>query len=145
MYRVGRPHTRLIANLGENLTFEKDDDQGENEAESHPYPYIPQPQVTKHREKPMVPKNTIKRAYKVGATNFDGTGDPNSASSWLNELECVFGVMRCTDEQKISFAIFLLKEKVDRHQCNKELLKGLLWIILKGSFMIITTLISIKI
>ncbi|KAK4846319.1 hypothetical protein QYF36_015757 [Acer negundo] len=56
-------------------------------------------------------ENTIKCAHKVGATNFDGTGDPDSASTWLNELERVFGVMRCTDEQKVSFAIFLLKEK----------------------------------
>ncbi|KAK3220826.1 hypothetical protein Dsin_014796 [Dipteronia sinensis] len=38
-------------------------------------------------------ENTSERARKVGATNFDGTGDPDSASSWLNELECVFRVI----------------------------------------------------
>ncbi|KAK4844624.1 hypothetical protein QYF36_022406 [Acer negundo] len=61
----------------------------QNQPQPPPLP-IPQPQV----------KNTIERARKVGPTNFDGTRDLDSASTWLNELESVFRVIRCTDEQK---------------------------------------------
>ncbi|KAH7564988.1 hypothetical protein JRO89_XS09G0099300 [Xanthoceras sorbifolium] len=45
------------------------------EAESHPNPPRPQPQIT------------IKRACRVGPTSFDGSGDPDSAHAWLNDLE----------------------------------------------------------
>ena len=53
MRRVGRPRTRPITDLGENLTLERDNDQDENEVESHPHPHIPQPHVPEHREEPM--------------------------------------------------------------------------------------------
>ncbi|XP_031280836.1 uncharacterized protein LOC116139300 [Pistacia vera] len=52
---------------------------------------------------------TIERARKLRATDFEGTRDPTDAYSWMDQLEQVFGMMECTDDQKLRFATFLLK------------------------------------
>ncbi|XP_031277403.1 uncharacterized protein LOC116135829 [Pistacia vera] len=41
-------------------------------------------------------------------------GDPINADSWMDQLEQVFGMMECTDDQKLRFATFLLKGRA-RH------------------------------
>lgn len=42
----------------------------------------------------------------MGATNFEGTTNPVSAESWLIKLECIFEVMGCSDDQRVTFATF---------------------------------------
>ncbi|KAL5834928.1 hypothetical protein ACOSQ3_014517 [Xanthoceras sorbifolium] len=100
----------------------------EHRRESHPNPPRPQRQAPEPRDETIdritqllttivqhqthVPGITIERARRVGATSFDGYGDQDSAHAWLNDLKRVFGVMGCSDEQKFSFATFLLKDRV---------------------------------
>ena len=47
---------------------------------------------------PGEPTESIERARKLGARNYDGIGDPEKAWSWLEGNERVFNVMGCSDE-----------------------------------------------
>ena len=47
---------------------------------------------------PREPVASIERGRKLGARNYDGLGDPEKASSWLEGNERVYQVMQCTDE-----------------------------------------------
>ncbi|KAL5745195.1 hypothetical protein ACOSP7_026341 [Xanthoceras sorbifolium] len=117
MRRVGRPRTRPKANLNVNFEHGRGSEHGiDMEEESHPnlpikYDYRVRGVTTIVQHQTHVPEITIKRAHRVGATSFDGSGDPDSAHAWLNDLEWVFGVMGCLDEHKFSFATFLLKDR----------------------------------
>ena len=54
---------------------------------------------------------SIERGRKLGAQNYDGLGDPEKVSSWLEGNERVYQVMQCTDEQMVTFSAFLLRDK----------------------------------
>ena len=45
----------------------------------------------------------------VGPPEFSGSTDPIEAQTWAQEMEKVFEVARVADEQKTSFATFMLK------------------------------------
>ncbi|KAH7569584.1 hypothetical protein JRO89_XS06G0198700 [Xanthoceras sorbifolium] len=128
MHRVGRPRTRPEANLNVNFEHRRGSEQGiDMEAESHPNSPRPQPRALEPRDETIdritqllttivqhqthFPNITIEHARRVGDTSFDGSGDPDSAYAWLNDLERIFEVMGCSDEQKFSFATFLLKDR----------------------------------
>ncbi|KAL5758671.1 hypothetical protein ACOSP7_021282 [Xanthoceras sorbifolium] len=128
MRRVGRPRARPEANLNVNFEHGRGSEQViDMKAESHPNPPRPLPRAPERRDEIIdritqilttivqhqthVPEITIERARRVRATSFDGSGDPNSAHAWLNDLERVFGVIGCSNEQKFSFATFLLKDR----------------------------------
>ena len=55
---------------------------------------------------PREPVASIERGRKLGAQNYDGLGDPEKASSWLEGNERVYQVMPCTDEQMVIFLPF---------------------------------------
>ena len=40
----------------------------------------------------------IECALKLGAKNFDGTGDPEAAYLWLDRVSEIYAVMGCSDE-----------------------------------------------
>ena len=58
--------------------------------------------------KPIV---SIERARKLGARNYDGIGDPEKAWLWLEGNERVFNVMRCSNEQMVTYSAFLLRDR----------------------------------
>ena len=60
---------------------------------------------------PREPVALIERGRKLGARNYDGLGDPEKASSWLEGNERVYQVMKCTDEQMVTFSAFLLRDR----------------------------------
>ena len=60
---------------------------------------------------PQEPVASIERGRKLGARNYDGLGDPEKASSWLEGNERVYQVMQCTDEQMVIFSAFLLRDR----------------------------------
>ena len=60
---------------------------------------------------PREPVASIERGRKLGAWNYDGFGDPKKASSWLEGNERVYQVMKCTDEQMVTFSAFLLRDR----------------------------------
>ena len=60
---------------------------------------------------PQEPVASIERGRKLGARNYDGLGDPEKTSSWLERNERVYQVMQCTDEQMVTFSAFLLRDR----------------------------------
>ena len=60
---------------------------------------------------PREPVASIERGRKLGARNYDGLGDLEKASSWLEGNERVYQVMQCTDEQMVTFSAFLLRDR----------------------------------
>ena len=53
---------------------------------------------------------SIERARKLGAKPDDGSGDPERALSWIEANEEIFQMMGCTEEQRVSYSAFLLKD-----------------------------------
>ena len=60
---------------------------------------------------PREPVASIERGRKLGAQNYDGLGDPEKSSSWLEGNERVYQVMQCTDEKMVTFSAFLLRDR----------------------------------
>ncbi|KAH9657944.1 Endonuclease [Citrus sinensis] len=102
--RRGRGHTRLVAGLtpgdvpaGENdLINEGIVESSTHENQTHPH---------------VGHVNTIECVRSLGAKSFNGFGDPPEAESWLVKLERIFDVMRCSEEDRLSFATFLLEDR----------------------------------
>ena len=57
------------------------------------------------------PGRSIERVQKLGAKPYDGSGDPEAAWLWLDRVNKVYGVMGCTDEQRVLFSSFLMEDK----------------------------------
>ena len=53
---------------------------------------------------------SIERARKLGAKPYDGSGNPERALSWIDANEEIFQIMGCTEEQRVSYSAFLLKD-----------------------------------
>ncbi|CAN1725970.1 hypothetical protein LINPERHAP1_LOCUS301, partial [Linum perenne] len=45
----------------------------------------------------------------LGGKEFDGMADPEKTVDWLMEMEDVFEYMYATPEEKVQYAVFLLK------------------------------------
>ena len=71
----------------------------------------PQPPLSPPREVPEEPRRSIKRAQKLGAKPYDGSGDPEAVWSWLDKVNKIYGVMGCTDDQRVLFSSFLMEDK----------------------------------
>ncbi|KAH9705011.1 Endonuclease [Citrus sinensis] len=68
--------------------------------------------VVQNQAQPHVGQvNTVERVRSLGAKSFNGSGDPPEAESWLIKLERIFDVMRCSEEDRLSFATFLLEDR----------------------------------
>ena len=52
------------------------------------------------------PGRSIERVQKLGAKPYDSSGDPEAAWLWLDRVNKVYGVMGCTDEQRVLFSSF---------------------------------------
>ena len=52
----------------------------------------------------------IERVQKLGAKPYDGNGDPEAAWLWLDKVNKVYGVIGCTDDQKVLFSSFLMED-----------------------------------
>ena len=53
--------------------------------------------------------NTIERVRSLRARTFNGSGEPPEAESWFVKLERIFDVMKCSENDRLSFATFLLE------------------------------------
>ena len=54
---------------------------------------------------------SIERARKLGAKPYYGSGDPERALSWIEVNEAIFQMMGCTQEQRVFYSAFLLKDR----------------------------------
>ncbi|KAH7573377.1 hypothetical protein JRO89_XS03G0133800 [Xanthoceras sorbifolium] len=98
MQRRGRPPTRRVAARAPAPAEEH-----VNESVNVLTPPTP--------SSPPHPNVSIERARKLGAKPYDGTSDPEHALSWLDSNEEIFQVMGCTEEQKVTYSTFLLKDR----------------------------------
>ena len=57
------------------------------------------------------PGRSIERAQKLGAKPYDCSGDLEEAWLWLDIVNKVYGVIGCTDEQRVLFSSFLMKDR----------------------------------
>ena len=46
---------------------------------------------------------------KANPPSFRGAYDPDAANEWIKEMEKIFSILICTEEQKVSFVAFMLK------------------------------------
>ncbi|KAJ4704868.1 Retrotransposon protein, putative, Ty3-gypsy subclass [Melia azedarach] len=102
MRRSGQSSTRPVVDL--NLPSDAEVDRevvGDREVEYVPHIGVPQAQVDPH----IRMENTIERVRNLGATKFEGVGDPMKAESWLTTIERIFQVMGCIDQQKGSMTV----------------------------------------
>ena len=56
--------------------------------------------------------NTIERVKSLGVRSFNGSGEPHEVESWFVKLERIFDVMKCSEDDKLSFITFLLEDRV---------------------------------
>ena len=71
-----------------------------------------------HSQPPLPPREvleelgrSIERAQKLGAKPYDGSGDPEAAWLWLDRVNKVYGVMGCTNDQRVLFSSFLMEDR----------------------------------
>ena len=85
---------------------------------------------------PREPVASIERGQKLGSRNYDGLGDPEKASSWLEGNERVYQVMQCTDEQMITFSAFLLWDRALKwwREVQRRYPEGVSWAQFKEEF-----------
>ena len=57
------------------------------------------------------PGRSIERAQKFGAKPYDSSGDPKATWLWLDRVNKVYGVMGCTDDQRVLFSNFLMEDR----------------------------------
>ena len=87
-------------------------------------------------QKPRESRISIERARKLGAKPYDGSGDPERALSWIEANEEIFQMMGCTEEQRVSYSAFLLKDRAKdwwkAHQRAHP--EGVIWAEFKREF-----------
>ena len=54
---------------------------------------------------------SIERVQKLGAKPYDGSGDLEAAWLWLDRVNKVYGVMGCTDVQRVLFSSFMMEDR----------------------------------
>ena len=79
---------------------------------------------------------SIECTRKLGAKLYDGNRDPERALSWIEANEEIFQMMGCTEEQRVSYSAFLLKDRANDwwkvHQRAHP--KGVIWAEFKREF-----------
>ncbi|XP_030442425.2 uncharacterized protein LOC115664665 [Syzygium oleosum] len=51
----------------------------------------------------------VEQFLKLRPPKFSGTGDPEEAESWIDELQKIFELLRCSEEEKVNLALFQLQ------------------------------------
>jgi len=77
------------------------------DAMQQPIPAQPRVAITPAR----VP--TIEDFLRHKPAKFTSGATPHEADAWLRKCEKIFGVMNCADEQKLTFAVYLLNNDVE--------------------------------
>ena len=129
MQRRGRPWTRqAVAEAPTPAREQVDESVNVLESFSHPQPsqsVRPEPtpgpipgqmeqmaqMLAATLQQPRESGISIERARKLGAKPYDCSGDPKRALSWKEANEEIFQMMGCTEEQRVSYSAFLLKDR----------------------------------
>ncbi|XP_035546599.1 uncharacterized protein LOC118348647 [Juglans regia] len=54
---------------------------------------------------------------------FDGRGDTNAAEDWIQGIEEIFSILKCTDQQKVRFAALKLTGEAKRWWNYEEVIR----------------------
>ena len=75
------------------------------------------------------PGRSVERVQKLGAKPYDDSGDPEAAWLWLDRVNNVYGVMGCTDEQRVLFFSFLMEDRAKDwwDSVERRYLDGISW------------------
>ena len=61
----------------------------------------------------------------MGPSYFSGTSDPIEVEAWIMKIEKFFDVIHCSEEQKTSYATFMLDKEEDHWWCmTKRILEN---------------------
>ena len=154
MQHRGRPRTRqTVAEAPTPVREQVDESVNVPESSAHPQPsqsVRPEPtlgpipgqmeqmaqMLAAALQQPRESGISIERARKLGAKPYDGSGDPERALSWIEANDEIFQMMGCTEEQRVSYSAFPLKD------CAKDWWKvhqrahpeGVIWAEFKREF-----------
>ncbi|XP_039172946.1 uncharacterized protein LOC120295674 [Eucalyptus grandis] len=51
----------------------------------------------------------VEQFLKLNSLRFNGTGDPEAASLWVQDLENAFALLMCTEAEKVVLAVYQLQ------------------------------------
>uniref|UniRef100_A0A2N9IMJ0 RNA-directed DNA polymerase n=1 Tax=Fagus sylvatica TaxID=28930 RepID=A0A2N9IMJ0_FAGSY len=63
-----------------------------------------------HKDSTLI---SLEHFRKLGPPVFKGTTDPFEAEAWVKRMEKLFTTMGCTDDQRVTFAAFMLEGEAD--------------------------------
>ncbi|XP_045787522.1 uncharacterized protein LOC123882913 [Trifolium pratense] len=83
----------------------------------------------------------LERFLKNQPPTFAGGYDPEGSQKWLEDVERIFKVMRCTEEQKVVLGTYMLREEADHWWDNASQRLGVggvvvTWAMFKREFLI---------
>ncbi|KAH7546031.1 hypothetical protein FEM48_Zijuj01G0157600 [Ziziphus jujuba var. spinosa] len=70
--------------------------------------------------------NIVEQFRRLQSPSFEGSTNPLVTKDWIREMEKIFSFMECTDAQKVTYAIYMLKQsashwwKMISRACNVE-------------------------
>ncbi|MQM07180.1 hypothetical protein Taro_040017 [Colocasia esculenta] len=84
-------------------------DQGEQQAPASQGPaQAPVPQVLDHGG-----PSIMEKFKRMAPPSFKGESDPLLAESWMREIGKIFRAIRCAEDNKVTLATYMLKERAD--------------------------------
>ncbi|MQM16340.1 hypothetical protein Taro_049296 [Colocasia esculenta] len=74
----------------------------------HPRAQVPVPQAQDHGG-----PSIMEWFKRMSPPSFKGERDPLLAESWMWEIEKIFQAIRCTEDDKVTLATYMLQERAD--------------------------------
>ncbi|OMP11413.1 Retrotransposon gag protein [Corchorus capsularis] len=73
---------------------------------------------------------------KINPPAFEGHFYPLEAESWIKKMDHLFGLLNCTDEQKVSYATFMLEGDAVHwwEFAKRDIKKPVTWYVFKAAF-----------
>ncbi|MQL83187.1 hypothetical protein Taro_015669 [Colocasia esculenta] len=72
-----------------------------------------QAQVPVHQAQDHGGPSIMERFKRMSPPSFKGESDPLLAESWMREIEKIFRAIRCTEDDKVTLATYMLQERAD--------------------------------
>ncbi|XP_039119537.1 uncharacterized protein LOC120255830 [Dioscorea cayenensis subsp. rotundata] len=92
-------------------------DQRQQQAAPPPPPPPPPTPPTSQKLK----KKTIMEFKRSGPLLFEGTTNPDDVEVWVEEMEKAFAVMKCNEEEKLRFGVYMLEGPTKPSEYRGEL------------------------
>ena len=60
------------------------------------------------------PRRSLEQFQKLNPPAYKGGADPKQAEEWLRQIEKILDVMKCTENQRVSFTSFMFQGEAER-------------------------------